>query len=314
MNALRETNFDLPGQAAFYRGKVRDVYTLEDGRLVMVASDRISAFDVVMPRGIPFKGQVLNQVAEHMLNATADICPNWKQACPDPNVMVGLARTLPGGNGDPRVPHRARPARLPDGGRVLCGVPLPDGLKEHDRLPEPIITPATKAEEGHDEDISREDILAQGIVPEAEYVQLEKYTRALFQRGTELAAKQGLILVDTKYEFGNRDGKVVLIDEIHTPDSSRYFYADGYQARQDAGEQQKQLSKEFVREWLMENGFMGKDGQEVPAMDDAFVATVSERYIELYETVTGHTFDRSETHNIEARVLENVVEWLEEEA
>ena len=314
MNALRETNFELPGQAAFYRGKVRDVYTLEDGRLVMVASDRISAFDVVLPRGIPFKGQVLNQVAEHMLNATADICPNWKQACPDPNVMVGLACEpyrvemvirgyLTG--------HAWRVYR--DGGRVLCGVPLPDGLKEHDRLPEPIITPATKAEEGHDEDISREDILAQGIVPEAEYVQLEKYTRALFQRGTELAAKQGLILVDTKYEFGNRDGKVVLIDEIHTPDSSRYFYADGYQARQDAGEQQKQLSKEFVREWLMENGFMGKDGQEVPAMDDAFVATVSERYIELYETVTGHTFDRNETHNIEARVLENVVEWLEEE-
>ena len=311
MNALKETHFSLPGQQAFYRGKVRDVYTLDAGRLVMVASDRISAFDVVLPRGIPGKGAVLNQVAEHMLDATSDIVDNWKQGCPSPNVMVGLACEpyriemvirgyLTG--------HAWRVYR--EGGRVLCGVSLPDGLKEHDRLPSPIITPATKADEGHDEDISREEIIAQGIVEQGQYEELEGYTRALFQRGTELAAERGLILVDTKYEFGQIDGKIYLIDEIHTPDSSRYFYAEGYEERQANGEQQKQLSKEFVREWLMENGFMGKEGQTVPEMDDAFVQLVTSRYIELYEIITGKTFDFEATQLEEQEVQSHIEEWM----
>lgn len=311
MNALKETHFSLPGQQAFYRGKVRDVYTMNDGRLVMVASDRISAFDVVLPKGIPGKGAVLNQVAEHMLDATADLVPNWKHGCPAPNVMVGLACNtyrvemvirgyLTG--------HAWRVYR--EGGRVLCGVTMPDGLKEHDKFPNPIITPSTKADEGHDEDISREEIIEQGLVSEAEYLQLEDYTRALFQRGTELAAERGLILVDTKYEFGEKDGKIYLIDEIHTPDSSRYFYADGYQARQDSGEQQRQLSKEFVREWLMENGFMGKEGQAIPEMGAEFIATVTKRYIELYETITGKTFDQAGAQLGEKEVQGKIETWL----
>ena len=308
--AITETHFQLPGQTAFYRGKVRDVYHLGD-RLVMVASDRISAFDHILPRAIPFKGQVLNQLAAHFLRATADICPNWLEATPDPNVAVGKA---------------CEPYRLEmvirgyltghawrvykSGRRELCGVPLPEGMKEHDRFPEPIITPATKAEEGHDEDISRAEILTQGIVSEAEYVQLEKYTRALFQRGTEMAAAQGLILVDTKYEFGKRDGQIYLIDEIHTPDSSRYFYLEGYEERQATGEPQKQLSKEFVREWLMDHGFQGLEDQLMPAMPDSFVEEVSERYIELYEKVTGKDFERAETGRLAERIEGSIRTYL----
>lgn len=308
--AITETHFQLPGQTAFYRGKVRDVYHLGD-RLVMVASDRISAFDHILPRAIPFKGQVLNQLAAHFLRATADICPNWLEATPDPNVAVGKA---------------CEPYRLEmvirgyltghawrvykSGRRELCGVPLPEGMKEHDRFPEPIITPATKAEEGHDEDISRAEILTQGIVSEAEYVQLEKYTRALFQRGTEMAAAQGLILVDTKYEFGKRNGQIYLIDEIHTPDSSRYFYLEGYEERQAKGEPQKQLSKEFVREWLMDHGFQGLEDQLMPAMPDSFVEEVSERYIELYEKVTGKDFERAETGRLAERIEGSIRAYL----
>ncbi len=301
MSAIRETNFSLPGQTAFYRGKVRDVYTIADQLLVMVASDRISAFDVVLPRAIPYKGQVLNQVAGHFLEATADIVPNWVLAQPDPRVTIGR-------KADPiRVEmvirgyltgHAWRVYQA--GKRELCGVPMPEGLKEHDRFPHPIITPATKAEEGHDEDISRNEILARGLVPKDIYTQLEAYTRALFARGTDMAADRGLILVDTKYEFGLLPGtegkapidRVVLIDEIHTPDSSRYFYAEGYEARQASGEGQKQLSKEFVREWLMEGGFQGKEGQQIPEMTDAFVNSVTDRYVELYETITGEPFRR----------------------
>ena len=305
--ALRETNFQFPGQTAFYRGKVRDVYTIGDDRLVMIASDRISAFDHVLPRAIPFKGQVLNQIAAHFLNATQDICPNWLDQTPDPVASVGkrvdafpiemvIRGYLTG--------HAWRTYR--DGGRVLCGVALPEGMREHDRFPEPIITPATKAEEGHDEDISREEIIARGIVSEEIYERLEAYTRALFQRGTEMAAERGLILVDTKYEFGWADGQIYLIDEIHTPDSSRYFYADGYAERQARGEQQRQLSKEFVREWLMENGFQGKEGQQMPDMPDAFVDKVTNRYIELFEQVTGATFARAETDDLLARIQRNV--------
>lgn len=308
--AITETHFQLPGQTAFYRGKVRDVYHLGD-RLVMVASDRISAFDHILPRAIPFKGQVLNQLAAHFLRATADICPNWLEATPDPNVAVGKA---------------CEPYRLEmvirgyltghawrvykSGRRELCGVPLPEGMKEHDRFPEPIITPATKAEEGHDEDISRAEILTQGIVSEAEYVQLEKYTRALFQRGTEMAAAQGLILVDTKYEFGKRNGQIYLIDEIHTPDSSRYFYLEGYEERQAKGEPQKQLSKEFVREWLMDHGFQGLEDQLMPAMPDSFVEEVSERYIELYEKVTGKDFERADTGRLAERIEGSIRAYL----
>jgi phosphoribosylaminoimidazole-succinocarboxamide synthase len=301
---------NLPGQTAFYRGKVRDVYTVGE-KLVMVASDRISAFDYVLPRPIPYKGQVLNQVATHFLQATADIVPNWLEAVPDPNVAVGAAcepfkvemviRGYLAG-------HAWREYK--SGKRELCGVPMPEGLKESDRFPEPIITPATKAEEGHDEDISREEIIAQGIVSEADYIQLEQYTRALFQRGTEMAAKQGLLLVDTKYEFGKRDGKIYLIDEIHTPDSSRYYYAEGYDERQQQGERQKQLSKEFVREWLMAHGFQGKEGQIMPIMPDAFIEEVSARYIELYERITGLTFERTDTTAIEDRIERNVLAYL----
>ncbi len=309
-NALMETRFELPGQTSFYRGKVRDVYTV-GGLLVMVASDRISAFDHVLPRAIPYKGQVLNQIATHFLRATADICPNWMQDSPDPNVTVGHACTpykvemvirgyLAG--------HAWREYKA--GKRTLCGVPMPEGMKENDPFPEPIITPATKAEEGHDEDISREAIIAQGLVPESEYRRLEAYTRALFQRGTEMAAEQGLILVDTKYEFGQRDGEIYLIDEIHTPDSSRYFYAEGYEQRQAQGERQKQLSKEFVREWLMEYGFQGKDGQKMPVMPDDFVERVSDRYIELYERVTGRAFQRADASQIENRIQRNIEHYL----
>jgi len=310
MNALRETNFHLPGQTAFYRGKVRDVYTAGD-RLIMVASDRISAFDHILPRAIPFKGAVLNQMAAYFLNATRDICPNWLISSPDPNVAIG---------------HRCEPVRVEmvirgylaghaartyaAGLRELCGVALPEGMKENDKFPEPIITPTTKAEEGHDEDISREEILSRGLVSEEDYVRMEAYTRALFQRGTEMAAAQGLILVDTKYEFGKLNGQVVLMDEIHTPDSSRYFYAEGYAERQARGEHQKQLSKEFVREWLMANGFQGKEGQKMPEMPDEFVLEISERYIELYEIVTGRLFVRDTSGNPEARIEANILDAL----
>ncbi len=305
-HALRETNLNLDGQSKFYRGKVRDVYTVGD-RLVMVASDRISAFDHVLPRAIPYKGQVLNQIAASFLEATSDIVPNWVEASPDANVTIGKAcETYPvemvvRGY---LTGHAWRTYR--DGGRVLCGVPLPEGMKEHDRFPEPIITPTTKAEIGHDEDITREEILAQGLVSEAEYKQLEEFTLALFKRGTEMAAERGLILVDTKYEFGKADGKIYLIDEVHTPDSSRYFYLDGYQDRQDNGQPQKQLSKEFVREWLIENGFQGKEGQAIPEMPDDFVWSVSERYIELYESILGKKFEKADTNNISARIEQNI--------
>jgi phosphoribosylaminoimidazole-succinocarboxamide synthase len=310
MNALRETNFHLPGQTAFYRGKVRDVYTAGD-RLIMVASDRISAFDHILPRAIPFKGAVLNQMAAYFLNATRDICPNWLISSPDPNVAVGyrcepvrvemVIRGYLAG-------HAARTYAA--GLRELCGVALPEGMKENDKFPEPIITPTTKAEEGHDEDISREEILSRGLVSEEDYVRMEEYTRALFRRGTEMAAAQGLILVDTKYEFGKLNGQVVLMDEIHTPDSSRYFYAEGYAERQARGEHQKQLSKEFVREWLMANGFQGKEGQKMPEMPDEFVLEISERYIELYEIVTGRLFVRDTSGNPEARIEANILDAL----
>ena len=310
--ALTASNFNFPGQKKVYKGKVRDVYTLENDILVMVASDRISAFDHILPKGIPYKGQVLNQVATLFLNATKDIVPNWLIGTPDPSVAVGFAcepirvemviRGYLAG-------HAAREYK--SGKRTLCGVSLPEGMKENDRFPEPIITPATKADEGHDEDISREEILSKNIVPEDIYLQMEKYTRALFQRGTEMAAERGLILVDTKYEFGLRNGEVVLIDEIHTPDSSRYFYADGYEERQAKGEAQKQLSKEFVRQWLIENGFQGLEGQTMPEMPDEFVNIVTDRYIELYEKITGKTFEKSESSDISARIEKNVVVFLE---
>ncbi|HMO40846.1 MAG TPA: phosphoribosylaminoimidazolesuccinocarboxamide synthase [Saprospiraceae bacterium] len=311
-NAILETNFQLPGQTAFYRGKVRDVYTIGE-QLVVVASDRISAFDHILPRPIPYKGQVLNQVATYFLQATRDIVPNWLLASPDPNVAIG---------------YRCEPIRIEmvirgylsghawrtyqAGGRMLCGVPLPEGMRESDPFPEPIITPATKADSGHDEDISKTEILAQGIVTEAEYALLEQYTRALFARGKQMAAERGLILVDTKYEFGKRNEQIYLIDEIHTPDSSRYFYADGYNERQTRGERQRQLSKEFVREWLMAQGFQGLAGQVLPDMPDAFVAEVSDRYIELYERVTGQAFVRADATQIEARILQNILHWLNE--
>ena len=311
MNALTKSNFNFSGQESVYHGKVRDVHHLGDKLLVMVASDRISAFDHILPKGIPFKGQVLNQVATMFLDATSDIVPNWLIATPDPNVAVGHAC-------DPiRVEmvirgylagHSAREYKK--GKRVLCGVDLPEGMKENDKFPEPIITPATKAEEGHDEDISREEILSQGIVKEEIYIQLENITRKLFERGTQMAAERVLILVDTKYEFGLLDGKVVLIDEIHTPDSSRYFYADGYEERQAKGLAQRQLSKEFVRQWLIENGFQGLEGQEMPNMPDSFVQTISERYIELYEKITGKEFVESDTTNIQKRIEDNVGQYL----
>lgn len=311
MEALVKTEFNFPNQTKVYKGKVRDVHTINNGLMVMVASDRISAFDHILPKGIPHKGQVLNQVATYFLDATKDIVPNWLISTPDPSVAVGYAceplrvemviRGYLAG-------HSAREYKA--GKRILCGVDLPDGMIENDRFPEPIITPATKADEGHDEDISREEIIAQKIIPEDIYVQLEKYTRALFQRGTEMAAKQGLILVDTKYEFGLLDGKVILIDEIHTPDSSRYFYADGYEERQANGENQKQLSKEFVREWLIENGFQGLEGQTMPEMPDSFVQTVTERYVELYEKILGESFVPADTSDINQRILNNVDHFL----
>ncbi|GAB3805603.1 phosphoribosylaminoimidazolesuccinocarboxamide synthase [Spirosoma humi] len=302
MNAIQETNFQFPGQTAFYRGKVRDVYSFPD-KLVMIASDRISAFDVVLPRPIPFKGQVLNQTASYFLRATADIVPNWLLDIPDPNVSIGLKC-------DPYAVemvvrgylagHAWREYR--EGKRMLCGVALPEGLHENDRLPAPIITPSTKAHEGHDEDISRAEILSRGIVPEDEYVQLETYALALFARGTAMAAERGLILVDTKYEFGNLDGKVYLIDEVHTPDSSRYFYADTYAEQQQTGQAQKQLSKEFVREWLIANGFQGKTGQLIPTMSDEWVNQITTRYIELFETVTGQSFQPADASDPLARI------------
>lgn len=311
--ALASTSFQFPGQTAVYHGKVRDVYTIGQDFLVMVASDRISAFDVILPRPIPYKGQVLNQTAAHFLRATADIVPNWLLSTPDPNVAIGyraepfavemVIRGYLAG-------HAWREYRA--GKRMLCGVALPEGLRENDRLPAPIITPSTKATEGHDLDISREEILAQGIVAEAHYVQLEDYTRKLFARGSEMAAAKGLILVDTKYEFGLIGDKVVLIDEVHTPDSSRYFYADGYAERQAAGEIQKQLSKEFVRQWLIENGFQGLEGQQIPAMSDAWLETISGRYIELYEGITGQRFERADISDMQGRVLENVTAALQE--
>lgn len=312
MKTLYRSHFNFPGQTSVYHGKVRDVYTIHDDLLVMVATDRISAFDVILKRGIPYKGQVLNQLASRFLDMTSDIVPNWKLASPDPNVTIGrrcepfLVEMVIRGY---LTGHAWRTYK--SGKRELCGVSLPDGLKEHDRLPSPIITPSTKAEEGHDEDISREAILAQGIVPEHHYLQMENYTRLLFERGTEIAAENGLILVDTKYEFGLLNGKVCLMDEIHTPDSSRYFISEGYEKRQAAGIQQKQLSKEFVREWLIENNFMGRDGDKEPVMDDDFVDRVSRRYIELFERVTGEQFAPAPQEDIELRVQENVELWLE---
>ena len=307
MNVISETNFKLSGLTGFYRGKVRDVYTIRDRWMIMVATDRISAFDVVLPRAIPYKGQVLTQIASRFLDLTADICPNWKTATPDPMVMAG---------------HRCEPFPVEmiirgyltgsswrtykSGARSICGVTIPDGMREHQRFAEPIITPTTKAVEGHDEDISKEEIIRQGLVSAEDYAILEDYTRRLFQRGSEIAARHGLILVDTKYEFGKKDGKIYLIDEIHTPDSSRYFYADGFEQRFAAGEPQRQLSKEFVREWLMENGFQGKEGQRVPEMTDEVVQHISERYIELYEQITGEKFVREESSDVMARVERNV--------
>ena len=314
-NTIISTDFSFPGQKSVYKGKVREVYTLENDIMVMIATDRLSAFDVVMPKGIPYKGQILNQIATKMMAATADIVPNWLIATPDPNVAVGHAcepykvemviRGYLSG-------HAAREYKK--GKRELCGVPMPEGMKENDAFPEPIITPATKAEKGdHDEDISREDILKRGIVSESDYNILEKYTRALFKRGTEIAAERGLILVDTKYEFGKKkDGTIVLIDEIHTPDSSRYFYADGYQQRQDKGEPQKQLSKEFVRQWLIQNGFQGLEGQKVPEMSDEYIATVSNRYIELYENITGEKFKAADISRIDDRIEKNVLNFLKD--
>ncbi|MDC6364393.1 MULTISPECIES: phosphoribosylaminoimidazolesuccinocarboxamide synthase [Flavobacteriaceae] len=312
-NTLMDTDFHFPGQKSVYKGKVREVYTLGNDVLVMVATDRLSAFDVVMPKGIPYKGQILNQIATQMMQATEDIVPNWLMATPDPNVAVGKAcepfkvemviRGYLSG-------HAAREYKA--GKRLLCGVPMPEGMKENDKFPEPIITPATKAEKGdHDEDISREEILERGIVSKEDYEVLEKYTRALFQRGTEIAAKRGLILVDTKYEFGKtKEGEIVLIDEIHTPDSSRYFYADGYEERQAKGEPQKQLSKEFVRQWLIANNFQGLEGQVVPEMTDDYIDSVSERYIELYESITGKDFEKANVSNIDERIKFNISEYL----
>src|SRR6195952_4377801 len=311
LKAIKETHFNFPGQTSFYKGKVRDVYTIDNKYLVMVVSDRISAFDVVLPEPIPYKGQVLNQIAAKFLKATADIVPNWVVSVPDPSVTIGricepfkvemVIRGYLAG-------HAAR--EYAAGRRMVCGVSLPEGLKENDKLAEPIITPTTKASVGHDEDISREDILAKGIVSESDYLQLEAYTRALFARGTEMAAKQGLILVDTKYEFGKVDGVIYLIDEIHTPDSSRYFYKDGYQERQQTGEPQKQLSKEFVRRWLIENGFQGKDGQIVPVMTPEKVESISERYIELYEQIIGEAFVKPSAGDVLERVEKNILEAL----
>ncbi len=310
-NVLVDTDFTFPGQTAKYTGKVRDVYFIDDEFLVMIATDRISAFDVVLPQGIPYKGQVLNQIASRFLDATHDICPNWKIATPDPVVTIG---------------HYCKPFPVEmiirgyltgsawraykNGQRAICGVPVADGMKEHQRFPEPIITPTTKAIEGHDEDISKDEIIQKGVVSIDDYEILEKYTKSLFQRGTEIAAENGLILVDTKYEFGKTNGKIYLIDEIHTPDSSRYFYLEGYGERQIRNEPQKQLSKEFVREWLMANGFRGEQGQHVPEMTDTFTTEISERYIELYERIINEKFVRSDVSNVLTRVEKNILEWL----
>ncbi|MCX6171776.1 MAG: phosphoribosylaminoimidazolesuccinocarboxamide synthase [Flavobacterium sp.] len=313
MNTITTTNFNFPNQKSFYRGKVREVYNINDELLVMIATDRLSAFDVVMPKGIPYKGQILNQIATKFMELTKDIVPNWLIASPDPNVAVGhlcepfkvemVIRGYLSG-------HAAREYIL--GKRTICGVAMEEGLKENDKFPIPIITPTTKADNGfHDEDISREAILAKGIVSEEDYLVLEKYTRALYQRGTEIAASRGLILVDTKYEFGKtKEGVIVLIDEIHTPDSSRYFYKDGYQERQEKGEDQKQLSKEFVRRWLIENGFQGKEGQQIPDMLDEYIETVSERYIELFENILGEKFIKADISNINQRIEKNVLQFL----
>jgi phosphoribosylaminoimidazole-succinocarboxamide synthase len=311
MQALTKTNFSFPGQKGVYIGKVRDVYNINDKYMVMVVSDRISAFDVVLPKGIPYKGQVLNQIASSFLDATSDIVPNWKIASPDPMVTIG---------------HFAEPFKVEmvirgfltghawreykAGKRTLCGVNLPDGMREHQRFEKPIITPTTKADKGHDEDISREEIIKQGLVSEMEYLMLEDYTQKLFQRGTEIAGQMGLILVDTKYEFGKKDGKIYLIDEIHTPDSSRYFYKEGYEERFEKDELQKQLSKEFVREWLIKNGFQGKEGQQVPEMNSDFIEQISERYIELFENITGEEFEKADNTDIEARIENNVKSFL----
>lgn len=311
MEAIVKTDFQFPGQKSVYKGKVRDVYNISDKYLVMVVSDRISAFDVVLPEGVPYKGQVLNQIAEKFLDATSDIVPNWKIASPDPMVTVG---------------HMCEPFKVEmvirgyltgsswrsykSGERTLCGIPLAEGMKENQKFPAPIITPTTKADEGHDENISKEEIIAQGLVSREDYELLEKYTMALFLRGTEIAAEKGLILVDTKYEFGKKDGKIYLIDEIHTPDSSRYFYAEGYEERFQKGEKQKQLSKEFVREWLMENGFQGQAGQKVPEMTPEVVKGITERYIELYENITGQKFVKGEGTNVLKRIGDNVTACL----
>jgi phosphoribosylaminoimidazole-succinocarboxamide synthase len=312
-NTITTTNFNFPNQKSVYRGKVREVYNINDDLLVMIATDRLSAFDVVLPKGIPYKGQILNQIATKFMELTQDIVPNWLIATPDPSVAVGhlcepfkvemVIRGYVSG-------HAAREYAL--GKRQICGVTMAEGLKENDKFPEPIITPTTKADNGsHDEDISREDILSKGIVTEEDYLVLEKYTRALFQRGTEIAASRGLILVDTKYEFGKtKDGVIVLIDEIHTPDSSRYFYSEGYQERQDKGEEQKQLSKEFVRRWLIQNGFQGLEGQSIPEMTDEYIETVSERYIELYENILGEKFVKADISNINERIEKNVLAYL----
>ena len=310
-NALVKTDFNFPGQKGVYHGKVRDVYNINDELLVMVASDRISAFDVILPKGIPYKGQVLNQIAAKFLDATADIVPNWKMATPDPMVTIGV---------------RCEPFKVEmvirgyltgsawraykSGERNLCGIQLPEGMKENQKFPTPIITPTTKADEGHDENISKEEIIAQGLVSKSDYEQLEKYTQALFLRGTEIAAEKGLILVDTKYEFGKKDGKIILIDEIHTPDSSRYFYAEGYEERFVKGEEQRQLSKEFVRQWLIQNGFQGKTGQKIPEMTEEYCNSVAERYIELYEHIVGEKFIKADTDNLAARIEKNVIEFL----
>ncbi|WP_103864868.1 phosphoribosylaminoimidazolesuccinocarboxamide synthase [Aquimarina sp. I32.4] len=313
MSTILNTNYNFPNQKSVYKGKVREVYNINDELLVMIATDRLSAFDVVMPRGIPFKGQILNQIATKMMKDTEDLVPNWLIATPDPNVAVGhlcepfkvemVIRGYLSG-------HAAREYKA--GKRTLCGVAMPDGMKENDKFPEPIITPSTKADNGaHDEDISREEILSTNIVSEEDYIVLEDYTRKLFQRGTEIAEKRGLILVDTKYEFGKtKEGKIVLIDEIHTPDSSRYFYKEGYEERQQKGESQKQLSKEFVRQWLISNGFQGKEGQQIPEMTDEYIQSVSERYIELYENIAGAGFEKGAITDIERRIEDNILEYL----
>ena len=312
MEALTKTNYNFPNQTNVYHGKVRDVYTIGEDTLIMIATDRISAFDIVLPKGIPYKGQVLNQIASKFLDATSDIVPNWKLDSPDPMVTVG---------------HRCDPFKVEmvirgyitgsawrdykKGARAICGIPLADGLRENQKFETPIITPTTKADEGHDENISKEEIIAQGLVSKDDYEQLEKYTFELFKRGTEMAAQKGLILVDTKYEFGKKDGKIYLIDEIHTPDSSRYFYNDGYLERFEKGDEQKQLSKEFVRKWLMDNGFQGQDGQEIPEMTDEYCRSVSDRYIELYEKIVGEKFNKADAENLIERIEVNVTKYLE---